>query len=173
MAPKAYRSVHILLAVLPLVLAGCSAGDSTSAPSPTPTPTPTETFASPAPASLPPLAGTSWQLVSIASMDDAQGTTEVPDPTKFTVSLQADGNATFQIDCNRGNGSWSATPSDDPASGAIEFGPIAVTRMLCPQPSLDQRVSTALGDVRGYLIKDRQLHMSLMADAGILTWDRT
>lgn len=172
MAPKAYRSVHVLVALLPLILSGCSAGGTTSAPSPTPTATSVSPTPA-APAVQPPLAGTSWQLVSIASMDDAQGTTEVPDPSTFTVSLQADGTATFQIDCNRGNGSWSATPSDDPASGAIEFGPIAVTRMMCPQPSLDQRVSTALGDVRGYLIKDRQLHMSLMADAGILTWNQT
>lgn len=172
MAPKAYRSVHVLVALLPLILSGCSAGDTTSAPSPTPTETSMSPTA-PATATQPPLAGTSWQLVSIASMDDAQGTTQVPDPTTFTVSFQPDGNATFRIDCNRGNGSWSAIPSDDPASGALEFGPIAVTRMMCPQPSLDQRVSTALGDVRGYLIKDQQLHMSLMADAGILTWDRT
>ena len=56
-------------------------------------------------------------------------------------------------------------------SGTLTFGPIAVTRMMCPQPSLDQRVSTALSYVRTYLIKDGQLHMSLMADAGILTWE--
>ena len=29
----------------------------------------------------PPLEGTTWQLVSIQSMDDAQGTTPVPDPS--------------------------------------------------------------------------------------------
>ena len=43
--------------------------------------------------------------------------------------------------------------------------------MMRPQPSLDQRVSTALSQVRGYLIKDGQLHMSLLADSGILTWE--
>ena len=103
-------------------------------------------------------------------MDDEQGTTTVPDPSKFTVSFGADGRAAFQIDCNRGNGSWEAVPSGED-SGALTFGPIAVTRMMCPQPSLDQRVSTALSQVRGYLIKDGQLHMSLLADSGILTWE--
>ena len=103
-------------------------------------------------------------------MDDEQGTTTVGDPTKFTVSFGIDGRAAFQIDCNRGNGSWEAVPSGAD-SGTLIFGPIAVTRMMCPQPSLDQRVSTALSQVRSYLIKDGLLHMSLMADAGILTWE--
>ncbi len=118
----------------------------------------------------PTLAGTSWRLLSIQSSDDAQGTTPVADPSKFTVSFGADGRAAFQIDCNRGNGSWEATGGEG-GSGTLTFGPIAVTRMMCPQPSLDQRVSTALTNVRGYLIKDGRLHMSLLADAGILTWE--
>ena len=33
------------------------------------------------------LEGTTWQLVSIQSMDDAQGTTPVPDPSKFMVTF--------------------------------------------------------------------------------------
>jgi heat shock protein HslJ len=103
-------------------------------------------------------------------MDDKQGITPVPDPSKFTVSFGTDGRAAFQIDCNRGNGSWQATPSGD-ASGSLTFGPIATTLMACPQPSMDQKVATALGFVRGYLFKDDQLHMSLLADGGILTWE--
>ena len=38
----------------------------------------------------PTLAGTSWRLVSIQSSDDAQGTTPVADPSKFTVSFGTD-----------------------------------------------------------------------------------
>ncbi len=116
------------------------------------------------------LTGTSWELTSIQSMDDKQGTTAVPDPTKFTVTFGADGNAHFQLDCNRGNGSYQAEPSDDDTSGTLTFGPIAVTMMMCPQPSLDQKVSSALGAVRTYLFKDDQLYLSLMADGGILAW---
>jgi heat shock protein HslJ len=116
------------------------------------------------------LAGTSWQLVSIQSMDDAQGTTVVPDQTKFTVTFEQDGRAHFQLDCNRGNSSYEAQPSSDDASGSLTFGPIATTMMMCRQPSLDQQVSRALGDVRTYLFKDNQLHLSLLADGGILSW---
>ena len=84
--PRPTRAVGVLA----LILVGCS----TAGASPT-------------------LAGTSWRLVAIQSMDDEQGTTTVPDPSKFTVSFGADGRAAFQIDCNRGNGSWEAVPSGE------------------------------------------------------------
>jgi heat shock protein HslJ len=116
------------------------------------------------------LEGTSWQLVSIQSMDDAQGTTTVPDPSKFTVTFDKDGKALFQLDCNRGNGSYTTEPSSDGTSGSVTFGPIATTMMMCPQPSLDQQVSSALAQVRGYLFKDDQLHLSQFADGGVLSW---
>jgi heat shock protein HslJ len=118
------------------------------------------------------LAGTSWQLVSIQSMDNAQGTTTVPDPSKFTASFGEDGAVAFLIDCNRGNGTYEEQPSGDGVSGTLKFGPIATTLMACPQPSLDQRVSLALSSVRGYLIQDDRLHMSQEADGGILDWRR-
>lgn len=119
------------------------------------------------------LAGTSWRLVSIQSMDDAQGTTPLPDPAKFTVSFGKDGQASFQLDCNRGNGSYTAEPGDDGVSGSLTFGPIAATMMMCPQPSLDQTVSLALSQVRGYIYKDERLHLSKQADGGILSWERS
>jgi len=119
----------------------------------------------------PTLDGTSWQLITLESMDDRQGTTTVPDPGKYTVTFGTDGRAAFQIDCNRGSASWQAKPSATEASGELTFGPIAVTRMACLPPSIDQQVSTWLTYVRGYLIKNGRLHLSLYADGGILTWE--
>ena len=114
----------------------------------------------------PTLAGTTWQLVSLQSMDDQQGTTTLDDPAKYTVAFGTDGRAAFRIDCNRGNGSWEATES-----GELTFGPIATTLMACPPPTIDQRVSSALSQVRGYVLEDGRLHMSMQADSGILTWE--
>jgi heat shock protein HslJ len=54
--------------------------------------------------SVQPLSGTSWQLVAIESMDDAQGTTKIAGPQRYTLSFGADGRAAFRIDCNRGTG---------------------------------------------------------------------
>jgi len=117
-----------------------------------------------------PLDGTSWRLLSLESMSDEQGTTTVPDPARYTVEFGTDGRAAFRIDCNRGNSTWQAEAAS-PDSGNLSFGPIATTRMACPQPSLDQTVSTALSYVRGFVIKDGRLRMSLLADGGILHWE--
>ncbi|UWW08471.1 META domain-containing protein [Mycolicibacterium brumae] len=120
-------------------------------------------------AETPALAGSSWELVSIESMDDTQGVTEIPDPAKFTVAFGADGRAAFRLDCNQGGGSWEADPAEG-ESGALTFGPIASTLMACPPPSLDGRVSTELSNVTGYLFADDQLHLSTKYDGSILHW---
>ena len=121
------------------------------------------------------LDGTSWRLTEIQSMDDAQGTTAVPDSQRYTVTFDShaygEGWASLHIDCNRGSSPWQATPSASDASGQLTFGPITSTEMACPPGSLNQRVSTALAGVRTYLIEEGRLHLSLLADSGILTWE--
>lgn len=117
-----------------------------------------------------PLAGTSWQLLSIESMaPDEQPSTAIDDPGKYTVTFAEDGSAAFQVDCNRGTASWQAEPAASD-SGGLTFGPVALTRMFCPQPSFDTQVAAALGRVRSYLLSDGQLHLSLEADSGIMHW---
>lgn len=119
-----------------------------------------------APASL---AGTSWRLVAIQSMDDAQGTQVIPATQAFTVYLGQDGQASFKLDCNRGSGRWTAQAASAD-SGSFGFGPLASTRAMCPPPSLDARVARDLSAVRSYRLKDGRLYMSLMADGGIYEW---
>ena len=109
-----------------------------------------------------PLTDTEWQLVSI---DSADGPTPVEGPSTFTVTFGADGHAAFLLDCNRGSGSWQATDS-----GTLSFGPIAVTLMMCPQPSLDTRVAAALSGVGGWRIEDGQLTMTPASGNTALHW---
>lgn len=118
-----------------------------------------------------PLAGTSWQLLEIQSLDDAQGTTPIPDPSRFTLHLEADGTARLRLDCNRATGKWTAEPSADSSNGSLRFGPLVTTRALCSPPQLDQMVLSQLSFVRGYRLKDGRLNLSLLADGGILVWD--
>ena len=118
-----------------------------------------------------PLAGTAWRLVELQSMDDAQGTTPIDDPSRFTLHFENDGTARLRLDCNRAMGNWTAEPSADPTNGSLRFGPLASTRALCPPPQLDQRVLAQLSDVRGFMLKDGRLYLSLMADGGILVWE--
>ncbi len=117
-----------------------------------------------------PLLGTTWHLTGITSMAPAEEpNTTIADPSKYTVTFGPDGRAAFQVDCNRGNASWQAS-STAHDSGTLTFGPLALTRMFCPQPSDDTKVAAALGRVRGYLISDGKLHMSLEADGGVMNW---
>lgn len=116
------------------------------------------------------LTGTTWQLLSIESMaPDEEPSTTIADPSKYTVTFGDDGKAGFRVDCNRGNSTWKveAAAAD---SGSLSFGPIALTRMACPQPSDDGKVAAALGWVRSYLVQDGKLHLSLEADGGIMHW---
>jgi len=103
-------------------------------------------------------------------MTSEQPTTTIANPSKYTVTFGDDGQAAFQIDCNRGSGTFQ-TAAPAPDSGSLTFGPIALTRMFCPQPSDDNKVAAALGNVRSYLLSNGQLHLSLMADSGIMHWE--
>lgn len=142
----------VVAAMAAAVVAGCAAamGPGTAAPAT--------------------LAGTQWQLVALQSMDDAQGTTRPADPSAYTLHFGPEGRAALRVDCNRAMGTWQATPAADGRSGALQFGPLAGTRAMCPPESLAPRLMRDLPFVRSYLLRDGQLHLSLMADGGILSW---
>lgn len=118
-----------------------------------------------------PLADTDWYLVGIQSMDDAVGTVRPEDPFLYTMRLNADGTVAMRLDCNRANGTWTIEPSADSSNGSFQFGPLAMTRALCPPPNLDERVAAQAEYVRGYMLQDSRLYLSLMADGGILVWE--
>ena len=116
------------------------------------------------------LAGTRWQLAAVQSMDDAQGTMRPADPAAYTLQFGADGRALLRLDCNRATGTWQAKPAADRHSGSLSFGPLAATRAMCPPGSLEPALQRQLPFVRGYLLRGGQLHLSLMADGGVLSW---
>ncbi len=118
-----------------------------------------------------PLADTEWRLVEIQSMDDAVGAIRPDDPSLYTMRLNADGTVHMRLNCNRANGSWTAEPSTDPSNGRFRFGLLATTKALCPPPSLDEKIAADAKYVRGYLIKENRLFLSLFADGGIYAWE--
>jgi heat shock protein HslJ len=123
----------------------------------------------PHPQATDPLSGTTWRLHAIQSMDDAQGTTRIQDPARFTLRFGANGRASLLLGCNRATGPWKAQagPGD---GGTLTFGLLAATRALCAPPNLDERIVRDLAYVRSYRIIDGKLFMSLMADGGIYEW---
>lgn len=62
----------------------------------------------------------------------------------------------------RGRGTWT---SDGP--NQLQFGPMALTRALCPPDSLHDRVMRDLPYIRSYVLQDGHLFLSLMADGGM------
>ena len=118
-----------------------------------------------------PLAGTRWRLRRFQSMDDATGEIEPEDPSAYTMTLNEDGSVQMRLNCNRAVGTWSVKPASDGKSGTFTFGPLATTRAPCPQPSMDERIVRDAEWIRGYLLRDGQLHLSLMADGGIYSWE--
>lgn len=117
------------------------------------------------------LSGTSWQLVEIQSMDDAQGITRPDDPSKYTLEFERDGSLSARLDCNRGKGNWNNFVANS-SGGSLIFGPLAVTRALCPKPTLGERIEGHLPYVRSFIIRDGRMFMSLMADGGIIVWEQ-
>lgn len=116
------------------------------------------------------LEGTSWQLVEFQSMDDAQGTSRPAKPENYTITFGKDGQLSAKLDCNRGVGSWKNEISNA-TGGSLAIGPLGVTKMLCPAPSMGNMLEKQLGYVRSFIVKDDKLYMSLMADGGIIAWE--
>lgn len=110
------------------------------------------------------LAGTSWRLVKFQGGDDT--VLEPDDKSKYTLAFNADGSFSARIDCNRGRGSWKSA-----GKGQLEFGPMALTRAMCPPGSLHDRIVKQLPHVRSYVIKGGNLHLALMADGGIYQFE--
>jgi para-nitrobenzyl esterase len=110
------------------------------------------------------LGGTAWQLVKFEAGD---GTILTPDDkAKYTLAFEADGRVSVRIDCNRGRGTWQ---SSEPKQ--LTFGPLALTRAMCPPGSLHDRIVRDWGFVRSYTIKDAHLFLALMADGGIYEFE--
>ena len=83
------------------------------------------------------------------------------------VAFGGDGLVNVRFDCNRGRGSWKSSGPNQ-----LQFGPLALTRALCPPGSLHDRMVKDWEFVRSYTLKDGHLFLALMADGGIYEFDR-
>ena len=165
------RSAFLLLIVL-FILSGCAHGVEAPEPDDAVASEAVDAATSDTPSLPVALAGTQWQLVEFRSMDDS---TEQPqDTARYTMNLGADGTVAMQLNCNRGTGTWSAEagPGDasDVETGSFAFGPLGVTRALCPPPSMDEKIARDAEYIRGYHLRGDTLSLSLMADGGIYRW---
>jgi para-nitrobenzyl esterase len=109
--------------------------------------------------SLAGIGGRSWQLVKFQGGD---GKVLMPDDkAKYTVAFENNGDLSVRFDCNRGNGSWILNGPNQ-----VRFGPLALTRVMCPPGSLHDHLVKQWPFVRGYSFTGGNLSLSLMADGG-------
>ena len=109
------------------------------------------------------LVGTIWQWQEF--QDSAEGdeasNIRVPDPQKYSLTLDSDGRADIQADCNR----LSRTYTLEGSRLTFEtLGPS--TLAACGDESLDQRYLERLGNTVTYVIAGGSLYLNLKADAG-------
>ena len=115
-----------------------------------------------------PLTTTEWRLTAFESSDDGIGTIR-PDPDElYTLQLQPDGSIAMQLSCNRGGGQWTS-PDYRRQQGSIELTMGFATMAGCPPGRFDN-LAARLGNVRSFVIRDRQLHLNLKMDGGNYVW---
>lgn len=88
---------------------------------------------------LPPLAGTSWQLVQLGGRD------RTPQGDAFTLVFAPDGRISGVGSCNRMTGTF--TESSD---GSLKISLPAVTRMACEEPEQERAYIEMLSKIDGY-----------------------
>jgi para-nitrobenzyl esterase len=116
------------------------------------------------------LSGTSWTLVAFRQAAANASEVRPARPDQYRLSFQADGRLVAQVDCNRGNGTWQATPAG--SGGSLHLGPMALTRMMCPPDPLGQRLPQDVEAVQSYRIVNGQLQLELAGNAGSYIWAR-
>jgi copper homeostasis protein (lipoprotein) len=110
------------------------------------------------------LGGTSWQLMKFQGRN---GATLTPDDlANYTVALDTDGRVTVRIACNRGHGTWESVKASQ-----LEFGPLALTRAMCPPAPLNDRIPQDWPYLRSYTLKNGRLLLSLVSDRGTYAFE--
>lgn len=113
-----------------------------------------------APTLPPELLDQTWEWVNLQTPKDLLLVTE---PSNYTMTLMADGSAAFQLDCNRGMGSFELKGDQ-----RITFTPIASTMMACGDDSLAQQFTSNLEMVAIYFQQDGDFFLELPFDSGTL-----
>jgi heat shock protein HslJ len=149
------RIRHVLPCCIALALGGCAASDSPMLPGRVNAPPPPMIAAGD---SL--LTGTRWAWQSTQLKD---GTRIVPDaPERYTLEFQPGGQVHVRADCNRGSASYLLNDT------ALSFGPVALTKMMCPPGSRDAEFLKELAAVAQQSVTGPELVLTLQGNAATM-----
>jgi heat shock protein HslJ len=117
-------------------------------------------IAADSPMADPPIVGTTWHWFRTL---DPERSWEASDPTRYTLTLGADGRASVRADCNRGTATYTLR------DGRLEFGALGTTKMNCvDSKGLDGRYLQQLAGIRLVGTTAGMLRADLYADAGTM-----
>jgi para-nitrobenzyl esterase len=111
------------------------------------------------------LAGTAWRWIAFTTPVEQIA---VPDPERYTLAFSAEGTrVALRADCNRGAGAVAF-----PEPHRIAFGALALTRAMCPEPTLGERFARELSRAAIWFERDGDLFFDLPYDSGTLRFRR-
>ena len=106
------------------------------------------------------LIGPLWQLTGITKVD---GNITINDPTRYTISFNADGTANLQSDCNVGGATYTLGEG-----GALTITPGVSTMAFCGPGSFDQIFLGGLTNAMGYRVEEGNLLIDMLYESGTL-----
>jgi para-nitrobenzyl esterase len=145
----------LLLALLALSMAACTATDPGAPLMPGSVNAPPPPMAASGDALL---TNTVWSWRETVMGDDKRIKSDAPE--RYTLLFQPGGMVAVRADCNRGSASYLLNGS------SLSFGPIALTRAMCPPGSMDSEFMKGLGAVSGQVFRDGELVLTLKLDSG-------
>jgi para-nitrobenzyl esterase len=111
------------------------------------------------------LTNTPWTWQGTQMKDGAR---IVPDaPERYALMFQPGGMVNVRADCNRGSASYLLNGS------SLTFGPIALTKMMCPPGSRDGEFLKGLAAVTGQGWTGNDLVLTLQGDTGSMRFTTT
>ncbi len=108
------------------------------------------------------LVGPLWQLTGITKVD---GNITINDPTRYTISFNADGTANLQSDCNVGGATYTIGEGN-----ALTVTPGVSTMAFCGLGSFDQVFLGGLTNAMGYRIEEGNLLIDMLYESGTLVF---
>ena len=110
------------------------------------------------------LTNTPWAWQGTQMKDGARVASDAPE--RYTLTFLPGGRANVRADCNRGSASYLLDGSQ------LSFGPVALTKMLCPPGSRDAEFLRGLGAVASQGWSGNELTLTL-GDGSVMRFTTT
>jgi heat shock protein HslJ len=148
--------IMMVLAILAVLLAGCTSQQPASAVTPVTTPVATAAPTASVPAVPENLAG-NWQLTTMGIQN---GTAITHPTTTIILNIGSDETVSGNGGCNNYNGPFVLTGTTTPKGQGITIGPLTSTKMYCETSAQETQYLALLTDTMAYVVDGSQLSLT-------------